>query len=219
MDVRSKNGRHKYKKEEGDSEIMPGSTELSTDGFTAGGLDVTHQLVSRAETKLVGLHANRSQLRRRIRALHYLLKTFEKAFTPFDSSDPGLHAAPESKSNHDGSSEFEKSSDGALRSRNESKETTTSKPAVTEVSTELRRACRIALMESDRPQSCGQILQRICRRESFCVEGFNDPMIAIAQELRKMLAEGEVIQKKDNQLWQLNRDSRQVVSERNSARK
>jgi hypothetical protein len=73
-------------------------------------------------------------------------------------------------------------------------------------------------MESDRPQRCEQILQRIRRRESVCVDGFDDPAIAIAQELGEMLADGEVIQKKDNQLWQLNRDS-DPIADRNFARK
>jgi hypothetical protein len=73
-------------------------------------------------------------------------------------------------------------------------------------------------MESDRPQSCEQILQRIRRRESVCVVGFRDPMAAIAQALRKMLAAGEVLQKKDSQLWQLTRDSGRVA-EINSAGK
>lgn len=202
--------RHKNSRDEGQagSDIMPGSTELSKDSFKPSGLDVTHQLVSRAETKLVGLHANRSQLRRRIRALHYLLKRFETVFSSSDFFDSGLQSAPqESKPDHDGSSEFERSSDAAFTLRTRSKGMTANKLSVTEVSTALRRACRIALMESDRPQSCEQILQRICRRESICVEGFDDPMIAIAQELRKMLADGEVIQKKESQLWHLNRDS------------
>jgi hypothetical protein len=69
-------------------------------------------------------------------------------------------------------------------------------------------------MESDRPQCCERILQRIRKRESVCVEGFHDPVIAVAQELRAMLADGEVIQKRDNQLWQLNRDSPRGISGR-----
>jgi hypothetical protein len=164
-------------------------------------LDVTHQLVRRAETKLVELHANRSQLRRRIRALHYLLRTLETTFSPFNPADLGLYqAAQKSRSNLEESSDIDKNSDTA-------------------VPTELRRACRIALLESDRPQDCEQILQRIRRRESVCISGFHDPIIAIAQELRQMLADGEVIQKKDTQLWQLNRDSGRVAAERSSARK
>jgi hypothetical protein len=200
--VRRKNGRHDNG---AGSEIMPEKRELSKDGFTGQGLDVTHQLVRRAETKLVGLHANRSQLRRRIRALHYLLKTLETELSPVASPDPGFYAtAQESRFNRDESSDFERDSNTAVTPTG-SKETT-SASAVIGVSNELRRACRIALMESDQPQCCEQILQRIRRRESACVEGFHDLVVAIAQELCKMLADGEVTQK-DNHLWQLNRDS------------
>ena len=200
------------------SDMLKGSTKLSAGGSASGGLEVTHQIVTRAETKLVGLHANRSQLRRRIRALHYLLKALETVSSPFDCPHPGLdRAAQKSTVSHDESNQ--RSSDPAVTSRAGSKELMTGTPVVTGISTELRRACRIALMESDRPQTCEQVLQRIRRRGSVCVEGFHDPMIAIAQELRKMLADGEVIQKKDSHLWQLNRDSVRVAGERNAARK
>jgi hypothetical protein len=201
------------------SEIAPGRTELSKTVITGQGLEVTHQLVRRAETKLVGLHVNRSELRRRIKALHYLLKTLQTRFSPFNSPDPSLYpAAQEPKFNQDDCSAFEKNLDTAVIARICVRKPTMSEAVVAEVSTELRRACRIALMESDRPQRCEQILQRIRRRESVCVDGFDDPAIAIAQELGEMLADGEVIQKKDNQLWQLNRDSA-PIADRNFARK
>jgi hypothetical protein len=190
------------------SDIAPGRTETSKEAISGEGLEVTHQLVSRAETKLIRLHASRSQLRKRIRALHYLLKTLETRFSPFNSPDPGLYpAAQEANFSQDDSSEFERNLDSAVTARTFVRQSAMSEPEVAEASTELRRACRIALMESDRPQGCEQILRRIRRRGSICIEGFDDPVIAIAQELGKMLRDGEVIQKKDNQLWQLNRDS------------
>jgi hypothetical protein len=197
---------------------MPERTSQKN-GSGAGDLEVTHDLVKRAEAKLIGLHANRSQLRRRIRALHYLLKTLDTECSLSTSTDSLSHpGAGESKINHDERPGFERDSDTAATSSIATKEPTTGAPAVIEVSSELRRACRIALMESDRPQCCEQILQRIRRRESVCIKGFHDPMIAIAQELRKMLADGEVIQKKDNQFWQLNRDS-DPIARRNFAGK
>lgn len=197
---------------------MPGSASPKN-GSGAGDLEVTHDLVKRAEAKLIGLHANRSQLRRRIRALHYLLKTLDTECSLSKSMDQLSHpAAGESKINHDERSGFERDSDSAATASIATKETTAGAAALTGVSSELRRACRIALMESDRPQCCEQLLQRIRRRESVCVQGFHDPMIAIAQELRKMLADGEVIQKKDNQFWQLNRDA-DPITRRNFAGK
>src|SRR4051812_22112316 len=100
------------------SEIMPGRTERSADDFSGEALEMTHQLVRRAETKLVGLHANRSQLRRRIRALHYLLKTVAKELSACDCPDPNFYlAAEEPKFSRDASYEFERDSDTAVSSR------------------------------------------------------------------------------------------------------
>jgi hypothetical protein len=175
-------------------------------GF-AGGLIMTHDLVKQAEAKLVALHSNRSQLGRRIRALHYLLKTIDTECVHSRPTEPYLRPeAVKSKTNHHERSKFETDSETAAISPIATKETRAAGPALTETSTKLRRACRIALMESDRPQYCEQILQRIHRRESVCIQGFRDPVIAVAQELRAMLADGEVIQQTNKQLWQLNRE-------------
>jgi len=187
--------------------------------ITADGLDLTPVLVRRAETKLVGLHANRSQLRRRIRALHYLLRTLDTKFSLSKLAKPASHReAGKSNFNHDQRSEVARNSGIAGTSPFGSTNTTIVSAAIG-VSTELRRACRIALMESDRPQPCEQILQRIQRRESVCIDGFHDPESAVAQELRAMLADGEVISKKDNELWQLNRDSNRFVASSRAAGK
>lgn len=212
--------RHKDARHNGEArnEIGPERTSPNND-FAAGRMELTEDLVKLAEAKLVGLHASRSQLRRRIRALHYLLKTLDTECSLSKSTDPPSHpGAGESKIDHDERSGFERESDAAATSSIATEETTSGALAVTGVSTELRRACRIALMESDHPQCCEQILQRIRRRESVCVQGFHDPMIEIAQELRKMLADGEVTQKRDNQFWQLNRDS-DPIARRNFAGK
>lgn len=215
--MRRKNGRYKP---EAEGQIVGESKELSKDAFATGGFEVAHQLVKRAERKLVGLHANRSQLRKRIRALHYLLKTFDTVISPSEPHDPGLHpATQESECNQDDSAGFEMGSGTPVTSLAGSIETATGVHAPTGGSTELKRACRIALMESDRPQGCEQILQRIRRRGSVCIEGIDDPKAAITQELRKMVAAGEVVQKEDSQFWQLNRDLVRIVAEGNSARK
>jgi hypothetical protein len=178
---------------------------------TADKLDLTPDLVRRAETKLVGLHVNRSQLRRRIRALHYLLRTLDTKLSLSKLTVPASHPeAGKSNFNHDQLSEVERNSGIGTSPFGSTNTTTVS--AVIGASTELRRACRIALMESDRPQSCEQVLQRIQRRGSVCIDGFPDPKIEVAQELRAMLADGEVISKKDNELWQLNRDSNRSVA-------
>lgn len=207
--MRQKKGR--YNREAGEMR-----TELSQGDPAAGGLEVTYQLVRRAETKLFGLHANRSQLRKRIRALHYLLKTLDTVFSISNSSGPDLYpAARKAGGNHDELPGSEKSSEAAVTSRTGANDIA-GKSSMAAVSTLLRRACRIALMESDRPQGCEQIVQRIRRRESVCIEHFDDPKTMIAQELRKMLADGEVVQKKAGRLWQLNRDSISCLAQDNS---
>lgn len=179
-------------------------------GF-AGGLRVTHDLVKQAEAKLVALHSNRSQLGRRIKALRYLLKAIDTECVHSRPTELHLHPeAVKSTINYHERSKCEMDSKTAAISPIATKEARVAGPALTEVSTKLRRACRIALMESDRPQYCEQILERIHRRESVCIQGFRDPVIAVAQELRAMLADGEVIQKTNKQLWQLNRDNEVV---------
>lgn len=191
-----------------DTEIMPGRIGASKAGFNGGGLELTHDLVQRAETKLISLQTNRSQLRRRIRALHYLLKTLHTNFSALDSPDPVLDPVGEvSRFNQDESSRLVSDSDTGIEPSIRSNEETITAPPQIGISTELRRACRIALMESDRPQDCKQILQRIRRRNSVCLEGFHDPLMAIAEELGRMMADGEVFKRQDGQLWQLNRDS------------
>ena len=191
---------------------MLGRSEKARDGF-AGGSEVTHDLVRRAESKLLGLHANRSQLRRRIRALHYLLKTLDTSSLS-KSTEPSSHPwSVKSKINHDEGYGLERDSISADTSSIAANETTTGTPAVTGVSTELRRACRIALMESDRPQCYEQILQRIRRRESVCIKGLRDPVTAIAHQLREMLADGEVIANEENRHWHLNRDSGRFIAQ------
>lgn len=185
--------------------------------FVPQGLAVTHDLVRHAETKLVALHADRSQLRRRIRALHYLLNTLNTEFSSPGSADPASQSArPTSQVNKD---EFLEGSVAEVSSARGTNEPKASPSAETEVSTELRRACRIALMESDRAQSCEQILDRIRRRESVCIAGFHNPVSAIAQELHAMLADYEVISKKNKKLWQLNRDPFRFMAKHNSASK
>lgn len=56
---------------------------------------------------------------------------------------------------------------------------------------ELRRACRIALMEAAQPQTVNQIVERIARRESFSFGKELNPEIAVAFELSCLVHEGE----------------------------
>lgn len=69
---------------------------------------------------------------------------------------------------------------------------------------DLRRACRIALLETANAISDSELLARIIRRGSFC---FADPdlaVVAIDQELTAMAQQGEVqaINSSSQRLWQ-----------------
>ena len=50
-----------------------------SDGLSSATEDVVRNLVARAEEKLAALQNRRGQLRKRIQALNYLAKTFEKS--------------------------------------------------------------------------------------------------------------------------------------------
>lgn len=49
------------------------------DDLSSAAQDVVRNLIARAEEKLYALNDRRGQLRRRIQALNYLAKTFERA--------------------------------------------------------------------------------------------------------------------------------------------
>jgi hypothetical protein len=178
---------------------------------SVGGLEVTRELVKRAGAKLVGLHAQRSQLQKRIRALHYLLKTKDTEFVHSAQTGRSVHRESVKPTiNRHERSKIKTASETAAISRIDSKRRARGS-ALPGVSIELRRACRIALMETDHPQPCEQILRRIHRRKSVCMGHFRDPVIAVTQELRAMLADGEVIQTRNKQLWQMNRDAIRLI--------
>jgi hypothetical protein len=55
----------------------------------------------------------------------------------------------------------------------------------------LRRACRIALMETDEPAGAEEIYSRILRRESFIFNSSDGAVAAIARALEAMAGDGE----------------------------
>ena len=71
----------------------------------------------------------------------------------------------------------------------------------------LRRACRIALMESDHPQSCEEIVQRIQRRGSLSFEARSNAQAVVEVELERMTRQGEAIhqQQDGGNRWNLRR--------------
>jgi len=78
---------------------------------------------------------------------------------------------------------------------------------------DLRRACRIALLETANAISDSELMARIIRRGSFCFADRDSAVLAIDQELTAMAEQGEVqaINSSSQRLWQRvssTRDSR-----------
>jgi hypothetical protein len=69
---------------------------------------------------------------------------------------------------------------------------------------DLRRACRIALLETANAVSDGELLARITRRGSFCFADTNSALLAIDQQLTAMAEQGEIlaINSSSQRLWQ-----------------
>lgn len=57
----------------------------------------------------------------------------------------------------------------------------------------LRRACRIALLESDTPQSCAEIYQRIKTRGSLSFDDDDNVLQVLAAQLQTMAANSEIL--------------------------
>jgi hypothetical protein len=57
----------------------------------------------------------------------------------------------------------------------------------------LRRACRIALLESESPQSCAEIYQRIEKRGSLSFDGYDNVLQILAAQLTAMAANSEIL--------------------------
>jgi hypothetical protein len=69
---------------------------------------------------------------------------------------------------------------------------------------DLRRACRIALLETANAVSDRELLDRITRRGSFCFADTDSALFAIDQELTAMAEQGEVqpINSSSQRLWE-----------------
>lgn len=72
----------------------------------------------------------------------------------------------------------------------------------------LRRACRIALLEAVQPESTDEILRRIERRSSYTFAAHVDALAAVAGELRMMRESGEAcLQERGSTcFWELQRN-------------
>src|SRR5262249_46203720 len=131
--------------------------------------DIVRDLVRRAESKLAELESRKQYLRRRVQALRFLAS--HNAENPSPERQENV-APPLSTSGHD-------------------LDRTASDHASGKGTTRLRRACRIALMESDAPQTTREIYQRILKRGSLLFQSPIDPLPVISAELELMAKESE----------------------------
>jgi hypothetical protein len=132
--------------------------------------DIVRDLVQRAESKLAELEARKQYLRRRVQALRFLAG--HNADNPPAERQESVTSAPSSSEHH-------------LEQR-------TSDPDFGKGTTRLRRACRIALLESEAPQTSREICQRISKRGSLLFQTSTDPVHIISAELELMAKESEI---------------------------
>lgn len=156
------------------------------DGDSDFTVETVRDIVKRAEVKLSALQAHRTFLRKRLRALHHLANTF---------AANGRSAAL-GFSRRNGSPETEQ--------RSTSSELAPSQPS--KASLNMRRACRIALMETEHA-TAEEILNRICNRGSMLLPGSADGLAVVTAELNQMLRDGEaaVLGSGTAECWKLNR--------------
>jgi hypothetical protein len=131
--------------------------------------DMIRDLVRRAEAKLAELESRKQYLRRRLQALRFLAT--HATTRPAERQENLPPGPPSSEHAIERAASDQDSPKGAPR---------------------LRRACRIALMESDEPQTTEQIYQRICKRGSLSFQSSTDPLHVLAAELELMAKESEI---------------------------
>jgi hypothetical protein len=175
------------------------ANSLKPDDFSGATIEMIREMVTRAGAKLSSLQARRTQIRRRIQALHHLSRTVaaEIAVSPLeDCAFAAGHSVKEQALTGFGKQGSIERNECVLHK---------SEPSA------LRRACRIALMETDEAECCTQILERITRRQSVSFRNNGEALQEVTAELTRMVAEGEAItlRARDAQHWQLNRSKNQ----------
>jgi hypothetical protein len=172
------------------------ANSVNPDELSGATVEMIREMVRRAEAKLSSLQSRRTQIRRRIQALHHLSRTLAVGITVPLLDDCASEADPPAK--EQALSKCEKQNSIGEPSENGHRDCE---------STALRRACRIALMESDGAECCTQILQRITRRESVSFRNHSDSIQEITAELNRMVAHGEAVTfgAGEARHWQLNR--------------
>ena len=147
------------------------SNTLSPGHLAGASAETVREIVQRAENKLSALQASRTHLRKRIQALNHLSRALPGNVVASNSVESAAKKVP---------APGPRAPETGREFRN--------RP---HPSSALRRACRIALMETDAPESAAQILERIAKRNSISIENLADPESAVIAELKQMASEGE----------------------------
>ena len=127
------------------------------------------EAVRRAEAKLAQLQARKKHIHSRMQALRYLV-THAEANYGRAAESPVVHT--------DAVQENASTPVERYRLQRQSR---------------LRRACRIALMETDQPQSCAEIYERIQKRGSMSFGLNDDALHVLSVQLRAMATNSEVV--------------------------
>ena len=164
------------------------SSSLSPNDLAGASVETVHEIVQRAAGKLSVLQARRTHIRKRIQALLHLSRAL--------SEDAAISR----------SSRSEKVAIAIGSSRSAPLEGNVRLDG-TSASGGLRRACRIALIETDDAECAEQILERIRKRNSVSLENLADPLAAIVVELNRMANEREACRNSEGEIerWQLRR--------------
>jgi hypothetical protein len=176
------------------------ANSVKPDDLSGATVEMIREMVKRAEAKLSSLQSRRTQIRRRLQALHHLSRIVAAgiAIPSIDDLDFEAHHSAKQQA-------LTKAETQSLL--DEPRRNALSQPT----SSPLRRACRIALMESDEAESYTQILHRIPRRESVSFKDHRNPLQEVTAELNRMVADCEAITfgVGNAQQWQLNRAKNQ----------
>jgi len=164
------------------------SSSLSPNDLAGASLETVQEIVQRAAGKLSALQTRRTHIRKRIQALLHLSRSLSERAAVSRTIRPTKSAIA-----------LDSSRDVLVKGN--------VRAARTVASSVLRRACRIALMETDDPESAEQILQRIKKRNSVSLENLTDPSAAIVGELNRMANQREAARYSDGKFerWQLRR--------------
>src|SRR5438270_840245 len=143
-----------FEKRHGRIQLMTNSFEES-DRNSSGPAQapLAREIVMRAKARLAELEAQRENIRRRIQALRFLSNHTRERVPPPDGHNPSKPARTR------------RSSPNKLARASDASSTAARRLIPAEVSA-FRRACRIALLETEHPQSCMEIHERIIKRGS-----------------------------------------------------